>query len=65
MVTPLPRPALTHYRVLLERCRSRGNPTHTASALANLGDCLRGLDRQEEAFAALDESLRSADSWGT
>ncbi|MBD0688810.1 AfsR/SARP family transcriptional regulator [Streptomyces sp. CBMA123] len=49
--------ALTHFRALLERCRSRGNLTYTAVALANLGDCLRGLDRQEEAFAALDESL--------
>ncbi|MGA5823352.1 BTAD domain-containing putative transcriptional regulator [Kitasatospora sp. NPDC094028] len=49
--------ALTYYRSLLERCRSHGNLTHTAVALANLGDCLRGLGREEEAFAALDESL--------
>ncbi|MFD5466272.1 BTAD domain-containing putative transcriptional regulator [Kitasatospora sp. NPDC127059] len=49
--------AHTHFRSVLVLCRARGNLTHVAVALANLGDCLRGLGRQGDAFAALDESL--------
>ncbi|MGW7449081.1 BTAD domain-containing putative transcriptional regulator [Kitasatospora sp. NPDC054795] len=49
--------AHTHFRAALEVCRDRGNLTHVAVMLANLGDSLRGLGRQEDAFAALDESL--------
>ncbi|MFI6155488.1 AfsR/SARP family transcriptional regulator [Kitasatospora sp. NPDC051170] len=49
--------AHTHFRAVLEVCRARGNMTHIAITLGNLGDCLRGLGRQEDAFAALDESL--------
>ncbi|MFD4656351.1 BTAD domain-containing putative transcriptional regulator [Kitasatospora sp. NPDC058444] len=49
--------AHTHFRAVLEGCRALGNLTHVAITLANVGDCLRGLGRQEDAFAALDESL--------
>ncbi|MFE3875757.1 tetratricopeptide repeat protein [Kitasatospora sp. NPDC059146] len=49
--------AHTHFRRVLEACRARGNLTHVAVTLANIGDCLVGLGRQEDAFAALDESL--------
>ncbi|MFF2076422.1 BTAD domain-containing putative transcriptional regulator [Kitasatospora sp. NPDC058162] len=49
--------AHTHFREVLGLCRARGNLTHAAVALANLGDCLRGLGRRGDAFAALDESL--------
>ncbi|MDH6132295.1 DNA-binding SARP family transcriptional activator [Kitasatospora sp. MAA4] len=46
-----------HFRRALALWRSYGNPRSVGVALASLGETLRALDRREEAFAALGESL--------
>lgn len=44
------------FRHALRIWRDHGNLHNTAVTLANLGDALRGLERREEALAALDEA---------
>ncbi|MQS16777.1 tetratricopeptide repeat protein [Streptomyces kaniharaensis] len=44
------------FRRALQIWRDHGNLHNTAVTLANLGDTLRGLDRREEALAALEEA---------
>ncbi|MFG2823548.1 BTAD domain-containing putative transcriptional regulator, partial [Kitasatospora sp. NPDC048365] len=53
------------FRRAVEIWRRHGNRFNTAVALANHGDCLRGLGRREEALAALGEASRINEQIGS
>ncbi|WP_181442648.1 AfsR/SARP family transcriptional regulator [Streptomyces tateyamensis] len=52
------------FQQALALARTESNLANTACMLANLGDALRGLGRQEEAFAALGEALEICEQLG-